>query len=54
MYAISLFIGHMLGDVALPFFYKKIREFNVVYHLIAPVVSFILEYTTAFIRPLIQ
>jgi amino acid transporter len=42
MSAISLFIGHMLGDVALPFFYKKIREFNVVYHLIAPIVSFII------------
>ncbi|ARM75208.1 APC family permease [Acidianus manzaensis] len=40
--AVSLFIGHMLGDVALPFFYKKIKEFSILYHLIAPIISFII------------
>lgn len=40
--AIALFVGHMLGDVALPFFYRRLGEFNVVYHIIAPVVSFVI------------
>jgi amino acid transporter len=40
--AIALFVGHMLGDVALPFFYRRLGEVNIVYHIIAPIVSFVI------------
>ncbi|MCI2415711.1 MAG: hypothetical protein MPF33_10815 [Candidatus Aramenus sp.] len=38
--SIALFIGHILGDIALPFFYSKIRNFNIILHGILPIISF--------------
>ncbi|MCY0859950.1 MAG: APC family permease [Sulfolobaceae archaeon] len=40
--SIALFIGHILGDIALPFFYNRIRNFNIVLHGITPAISFII------------
>lgn len=40
--AVALFLGHMLGDAALPFFYRRQGEFNAILHGLAPVVSFVI------------
>ncbi|AWR95688.1 amino acid permease [Acidianus brierleyi] len=40
--SIATFIGHILGDVALPFFYNKIKNFNIILHGIVPAISFVI------------
>jgi amino acid transporter len=40
--SLALFVGHIMSDFALPFYFRTIKEFKYVWHLILPAISLVI------------